>query len=134
MSKGIQLKDADGNVYPRPYLPIGFVYISVSNVNPSTYFGGTWKQITGDAYLKIVTSNADQFGGTSSDHKIPISSIPAHNHQYRTYDSNGSNYEGIVWNGYAKNTYSTSRTTENRGGGQAYYPYYFGVYVFVRTA
>lgn len=40
--------------------PIGALYLSMNNTNPSTLFGGTWKQLTADAYLKIVTSEVIQ--------------------------------------------------------------------------
>ena len=63
--------------------PIGSIYISVNSTSPATLFGGTWTQITSDAYLKIVSSNAGNLGGTSSEHKIPISSMPNHSHKVR---------------------------------------------------
>jgi len=60
--------------------PIGSIYMSINTVSPATLFGGTWEQITDDAYLKIVSSNPGELGGTSSDHKITIESMPSHNH------------------------------------------------------
>ena len=114
--------------------PIGSIYISVAATNPQTLFGGTWEQITGDAYLKIVTENAGTLGGTSSEHKIPLSSIPSHHHsvervaQYGNSGATANFQSGNAWNGYSE--LGTSYT----GGGQAYYPYYLGVYVWKRTA
>jgi len=114
--------------------PVGSVYLSVSSTNPSTLFTGTtWEQITTDAYLKIVTSNAGQAGGTSSNHKIPLSSIPSHTHSYTV--SSGA-YMGQTTSPYDvwKQLASTSGTTGSAGSGNAYYPYYIGVYVWKRTA
>lgn len=42
----------------QPKYPIGSVYESVNNVNPSTYFGGTWQSLDTDGSL-LVTSSGD---------------------------------------------------------------------------
>lgn len=121
--------------------PIGSIYISIDSTSPATLFGGTWTQITNDAYLKIVSSNAGNLGGTSSDHKIPVSSIPAHYHDL--YDGGGNRL--LYWdvasltgigalNSGSVVKYSWASKTKNTGGGKAYYPYYYGVYVWKRTA
>lgn len=116
--------------------PIGSIYISVNAINPSRYFGGTWEQLTGDAYLKIVTEDAGTYAGTSSDHKIPISSMPSHTHGYMT-SACATPMSG--WNmGYGVgrygSNYDANKNVNNTGGGQAYYPYYYGVYCWKRTA
>lgn len=114
--------------------PVGSVYLSINNTNPSTIFGGTWQQITDDAYLKIVSSNGGQLGGTASDHKIPLTSMPKHRH-----------YGGVRWNTnvgadylYGSNGDGSGgdydQTVGWSGGNDPYYPYYYGVYVWVRTA
>ena len=116
--------------------PVGALYLSVINTSPATLFGGTWQQITTDAYLKIVTSDGGSAGGTASNHKIPLTSIPAHTHTVTdAYSTNGE----MGWNPSSyiyKNveSASTTRTTSSAGGGEAYYPYYIGVYVWKRTA
>ena len=113
--------------------PVGSIYITVSNSNPSTLFGGSWEKISGDAYLKIVTSNAGQYGGTSSQHKIPVSSMPSHTHtvsrtaQYGRPNNVNFGASGD-WQGMSQ------VTTSATGGGQAYYPYYLGVYVWKRLS
>ena len=121
--------------------PIGSIYLSVNATNPSKYFGGTWEQITSDAYLKIVASNAGSLGGTSSTHKIPVTSIPAHSHgitvkaAWGGASSANEEYYNI---GTAFGTQWSNRSwinfSSNQGGGEAYYPYYYGVYVWKRTA
>ena len=132
MAKAVKMKIKNEDAYPCPFYPVGSIYLSINNVNPSTYFGGTWQKITDDAYLKIVSSNAGQLNGTSSNHKIPISSMPPHSHKMPIAGTAGST-------DYLISSYTTANkvllgSTGDTGGGQAYYPYYYGVYVWVRIA
>lgn len=116
--------------------PIGSLYISKENVSPASLFGGTWEQLSADAYFKIVTSNGGNLGGTSSDHKIPIASMPQHSHTQRILNTYGSDLYGYAHN--MTNKYNTNYTdsidTEGTGGGQPYYPYYYGVYAWIRIS
>lgn len=46
MSTGAYQATVNGNkVYCVPYFHVGYVMITINNVNPSTYYGGTWKRI-----------------------------------------------------------------------------------------
>lgn len=119
--------------------PIGAIYLSVVSTSPDTLIGGTWEQIEADAYLKIVTTDGGELGGTSEEHKIPVTSMPSHNHSYSDYatystDKTGAYSSTSYINQYVGSPTSTGRTTSDKGGGQAYYPYYLGVYVWKRTA
>lgn len=71
--------------------PVGSVYFSKVNVNPSTYFGGTWEMVTGGHYIYATTSsyqvssytglNALSGGsGTSGDCTLTIDQMPIHDH------------------------------------------------------
>lgn len=133
--------------------PIGSIYLSVNETSPASIFGGEWDQLTADAYFKIVSSNGGKLGGTSSEHKVPIESMPSHSH---VQTAEGYNYiEPEVFRGYgdaqpgdlAGNSFRANNTealyitnggkyvyTWASGNGQPYYPYYFGVYAWVRIS
>ena len=69
MSRGIVFRNRNNEkIYPCPYMPIGSIYISVNNTNPSTYFGGSWQQIK-DRFLLCAgdTYKAGNTGGSSSN-------------------------------------------------------------------
>lgn len=61
MSKSIQLKDINNEkIYPHPYYPVGSIYLSVNNTNPSQWFGGKWEQIAkGRTLVGVDTSDTD---------------------------------------------------------------------------
>lgn len=86
MAKAVYLKDIDGNkCYPAPYWPIGSIYISVVNTNPSKWFGGTWVAFgTGRCLVGVDTSqtefNTVMKTGGEKTHKLTISEIASHNH------------------------------------------------------
>lgn len=62
MSKSIQLKNNDNEkMYPHPYYPIGSIYLSVNNTNPSKWFGGTWEQIAKGRTLVGVDTSQTEF-------------------------------------------------------------------------
>lgn len=87
MAKAVQLKDKTGNkVYAAPYFPIGSIYLTVGNYNPSTYFGGKWEKISG-GYLWGCNSSIDNnlmdssVGHTKSfDTILTIEQMPKHSH------------------------------------------------------
>lgn len=80
MNKGVQLKDDTGNIYPCPYYPVGSIYISVMNTNPSAFFGGEWERFANGRVLVGVDENQSEFatvnktGGNKN--------LQSHNHKY----------------------------------------------------
>jgi len=120
--------------------PIGYLFITTDKTfNPNNTLGGTWARLEGDVYLKNVPSSATSqpignYGGTSSTHQIPISSIPSHAHYGlywagRGFSVNDGNscikLTSQSWS--AGDANANYWNTGNTGGGQAYYPYYYGV-------
>lgn len=77
-SKAIRFKNKNNDyIYPCPYFPVGGIYISTTNTNPSTYFGGKWEQIK-DRFLLSAgdTYKAGNAGGSSS-HNHSLNSAAA---------------------------------------------------------
>lgn len=125
--------------------PIGTIYSSTSPTSPAEMWGGTWEQLTQDAYLKIVTEHAGEVGGTSSDHRIPLTSTAPHNHAFNGYGGvewgfATFNLQGSIYPDYpafvrgAGGDDSGGIEMAESGGGQPYYPYYYGIYAWHRTA
>lgn len=80
--------------------PVGSIYITMTNNNPSTLFGGTWSEIKGRFLLGIgrPDANTDNYFGSISGtqynvglgttggqdyHTLTTSEIPPHNHDVR---------------------------------------------------
>lgn len=75
--------------------PVGSIYISVNDTNPSKYFGGTWVSFgTGRCLVGIDTSqtefNTVQKIGGEKTHTLTVDEIPSHNHQYEDITGNRS--------------------------------------------
>lgn len=120
--------------------PVGSIYISVNNANPSTLFGGAWEQIQ-DTFLLAAgaTYTAGSTGGEAT-HTLTIDEIPAHRHKI-SYPNNGGEYGdaaiGYPSNSGVKKTWAAEMCkTESIGGGAAHnnMPPYLAVYMWKRTA
>lgn len=115
--------------------PIGSIYMSVSNVSPSTLFGGTWEAIedkfllsSGTTYTPTYDNDgfANKTGGEAS-HSLTKSEMPrhthiqnAHHHTFNRYQNNGSttNYS-TGWTNQkltSQNTSDTTATNQYTGG------------------
>ena len=67
----------------RPYWPVGSIYISVSNIEPSTLFGGVWERCSVGRVLLGCDENGGFAAGTTGGswkHKITTSELPNHTH------------------------------------------------------
>ena len=74
------IKQAIGAVYP-----VGSIYMSVNNVNPSSYFGGTWIAWgSGRVPVGVDTSNTDfnavEKTGGASTVTLTTAQLPSHSH------------------------------------------------------
>lgn len=123
--------------------PVGAIYMSVVSTSPASLFGGTWEQLTADAYLKIVTSGAGTLGGTNSNHVIPLASMPQHNGHVpepalsNTGDLALSKAACIPQSNRQFLTLFSDEATiivRYAGNNRPYYPYYYGIYAWRRTA
>lgn len=76
--------------------PIGSIYMSMNNINPSNLFGGTWRLIAPGQVLVGVNELSPQFStprktGGEQTHKMTIDEMPSHSHeQYVTANFGGT--------------------------------------------
>lgn len=124
--------------------PVGAVYISLTTINPSVYFGGTWVTFgQGRTLVGVNTSdssfNAVEKTGGEKTHKLTTTEIPSHSHTAYSYTS--KNEAG----GYGLNTgvafydrvmVSGNHTTSSSGGNGSHNNLqpYITVYFWKRTA
>ena len=150
MSKSIQLKNINNEkMYPHPYYPIGSIYLSINDTNPSKWFGGTWEQIAKGRTLVGVDTNDTDFNivkktGGEKTHTLTIDEMPSHTHDFKTdeydpvsllYDKGTYNWYGVYYDNDKSFTAKTFKIT-NTGGSQSHNNLqpYFTCYIWCRTA
>lgn len=146
MSKSIQLKNNDNEkYYPHPYYPVGSIYLSVNNTNPTIWFGGTWEQIAkGRTLVGVDTSDTDfnivKKTGGEKKHTLTIDEMPSHKHNMGVHLGNDGGGVNSVQGSDGK--YNWAGTTplcdfpEATGGSQSHNNLqpYFTCYIWCRTA
>ena len=60
--------------------PIGSVYISINNVEPSSLFGGTWEKLEDRFLLASGKTYTNGNIGGEATHKLTINEMPSHTH------------------------------------------------------
>lgn len=114
--------------------PIGSIYMSMNNINPSIIFGGTWTQINDDRFL-LCSSSSKQTGGSK---KISVDQLPEHDHRIYCTALPDSGGPGIRRTWYADGdgytAFDTGINTGSTGTGQDYLPPYITIFAWYRVA
>lgn len=133
----IALKTSIGNLM----YPVGSIYFSIKNTNPSSLFGGTWVAWgAGKVPVGVNTSDTDfasvektggskththtnpstgSYSGITGSHTLTINEIPSHTHKVILRpNSNIGSYWGdaSMTNGEAANPTEGGETTSTGGG------------------
>jgi hypothetical protein len=119
--------------------PVGSIYMSVNNVSPATFLGGTWEQVK-DTFLLAAgtTYSAGQTGGEAT-HVLTTSEMPKHNHYSMRRASSVDDYVKAGSNAYgltAGSEESGIGYSSSYAGGDAAHnnmPPYLAVYMWKRT-
>lgn len=127
----------NGKLLSNILYPIGSIYLSINNTNPTNFFGGTWEQIK-DRFLLSAgdTYTAGSIGGETT-HTLTVNEMPSHSHN--VYGAMSGNNWAITNTG---NDWQMTTKSWNidmitpTGGSQAHnnMPPYLTVYVWKRTA
>lgn len=135
-NNAFQLSDAAWLTAQGAY-PVGAIYLSVTNVNPATLFGGTWEAIGGRFLLGANSAYAAGSTGGESAHKLTTSEMPRHNHTLDNYNvSAGNTTAYMTVQAQAKVGYNGNVQTLYTGGDGSHnnMPPYLAVYMWKRTA
>lgn len=102
--------------------PVGSIYMSVNNINPSELFGGAWEP-WGQGRVPVgVDSSQTEFDsvektGGEKKHTLSILEIPSHSHQA------GTNREFITLNTKGAVAQLGNGTTDALSGSSRIYPF-----------
>lgn len=128
------------------FYPIGAIYMSLNNTNPSQLFGGTWTQIKDKFILAAGSTYGGNTTGGSATHThtlshtyttpatntgsttLTVNQIPAHNHYFANNSkvAAGSDRDtglGMPGSWYGSGGYQLwwiGQTVKNTGGGQGH--------------
>lgn len=95
--------------------PVGSIYMSVNNVNPSTLFGGSWTKIEGkfllsSGRLQIASSTWIEFnnGDTGGEwaHTLTTNEMPSHTHTQNAHSHKPHQWSIIVSNNANSGNYA----------------------------
>ena len=134
------LKNNTSKEYLNKIYPIGSIYMSMNNISPATFLGGTWEPLKDRFLIGAGNSYSVNSTGGETTHKLTISEMPSHNHNVKYDNMNMTSTKlygpGEVYNGFYQTTsISPIVTTTSTGGSQAHnnMPPYRAVYMWKRT-
>lgn len=146
------------NLLDRTY-PVGSIYMSVNNTEPSTIFGGTWERLQGrfligagtiedtnsnEEYGTLGHGDPDFKGGETGGeywHQLDISEMPEHTHGIKSNSTNGdgdwilqdhlssAKLEDLNWQHSGRGISYTGGSNKHNN-----MPPYLAVYMWKRTA
>ena len=81
--------------------PVGSLYWSSNNTDPSTLFGGTWQQIKDRFILAAGDSYTVNNTGGEKTHTLTIDEMPSHDHSFTPSGTVSSTFSGNASSGSA---------------------------------
>ncbi|MFA9375599.1 MAG: hypothetical protein ACERKZ_02480 [Lachnotalea sp.] len=131
--------------------PVGSIYMSVNNVSPATFIGGTWSALTNRFLIGAGGTYAVNATGGETTHVLTTTEMPVHNHSISANKSAPQIYSTTPYSTTsgldgaeataATVSWQVSGTTAQRattgngsGGAHNNMPPYLGVYMWKRTA
>lgn len=116
--------------------PVGAIYLSVTDVNPASLFGGTWERIGGRFLLGADSTYAAGSTGGEAAHTLTIDEMPRHNHEVDNLNASGNSTPFMTVQAQDKKGYGGNVQTMFAGGGKAHnnLPPYLAVYMWQRVS
>lgn len=101
--------------------PVGSIYMSVNNVNPSTYLVNTSWVAWGAGRVPVGVSTDTEFNtvektGGEKTHKLTTSEMPSHNHDHKEWIFNGATATGGAHYGFGYQSNTGTLYTRQAAG------------------
>lgn len=117
--------------------PVGSIYMSVNNTNPSNLFGGTWTQLKDRFLLGAGSTYTNGSTGGSATQKLSAANLPSHTHPQYVATNGGSTSANLDYNGWVSNGKAVAQGIPTGATGQGtrfdIMPPYLVVYMWQRT-
>lgn len=116
--------------------PVGSIYLSVTDTDPATLFGGTWERIGGRFLLGADDTYTAGSTGGEAEHTLTIDEMPRHNHEVDNLNTSGNATPYMTVQAQDKKGYGGNVQTMFAGGGKPHnnLPPYLAVFMWRRTA
>lgn len=116
--------------------PVGAIYLSVTDANPASLFGGTWERIGGRFLLGADSTYAAGSTGGEAAHTLTVDEMPRHNHEIDNLNASGNATPYMTVQAQDKKGYGGNVQTTYAGGGKAHnnMPPYLAVYMWKRVS
>lgn len=142
-NKRLSFSEVLTEVYNYVY-PVGSIYMSVNNINPSTIFGGTWEAWgSGKVPVGVDAEDSDfstvESTGGEKEHTLTVSEMPHHSHSFSKVYSNGTDYpeyNAPILSSWRYSGTQLPHATNNTGSDEAHNNLqpYITCYMWKRTA
>lgn len=106
------------NIYP-----VGSIYMSVNETNPSTLFGGTWEQLRDKFLLGCGDIYQNGTTGGEANHTLTTGEMPSHNHTATTNTTGAHRHGYNGWWGYAAGSAKGSVANERLSDSERWDPF-----------
>ena len=131
-----QISNISSTIFDNIY-PVGSIYMSVNNTNPSNLFGGTWTQLKDRFLLGAGSTYTNGSTGGSATQRLSVANLPSHTHPQYVATNGGSTSANLDYNGWVSNGKAVAQGIPTGATGQGtkfdIMPPYLVVYMWQRT-
>ena len=132
-----QISNISSTIFDNIY-PVGSIYMSVNNTNPSNLFGGTWTQLKDRFLLGAGSTYTNGSTGGSATQRLSVDNLPSHTHPQYVATNGGSTSANLDYNGWVSNGKAVAQGIPTGATGQGtkfdIMPPYLVVYMWQRTS
>ena len=131
-----QISNISSTIFDNIY-PVGSIYMSVNDTNPSNLFGGTWTQLKDRFLLGAGSTYTSGSTGGSATQRLSAANLPSHTHPQYVATNGGSTSANLDYNGWVSNGKAVAQGIPTGATGQGtkfdIMPPYLVVYMWQRT-